>query len=430
MNQAKDSKKPELNTGLWWLRSSGFSLFLVGVLVYQWYSMNHYDPENQLVNDEQITFFLNDNWNSNEGHFDQSSEPLIKLKTGIFIQSLQFLDSSQVHLTGYIWQRYENSADHDEIKPIDGEAGFILPEQVDQAEPREIYRKRFHEGEEVCENVSKRCDVGIDWDEELIGWYFQAALRQPFDYSDYPFDHKTVWVRMWAKDFSKNVVLTPDYKAYDATGKDDIFGIENDIVLGTWEREDTFFDYYLSSYNTNFGIEDHVGKQGFPELRYNFVIKRNYVNAFIVYLLPLFLVATLLFSALLTVSRNDDNSNRHGFSTSGFIGAASALFFVVMIAHIQLREEVGGSNIVYIEYFYILMYGVLVAATANTYLFSVKAVRQGGIIHNPDNIIPKLAYWPVILSCLIVITYFAMVTGNEIDCNDVQFAQAEECLSQ
>ena len=127
---------------------------------------------------------------------------------------------------------------------------------MDQTTPKEIYRKRFLSGTEVCENVLSGCPENQAWDEELIGWYFEASLRQPFNYADYPFDHKTVWVRMWANDFSNNIVLVPDFDSYDATGLDDIFGIENDIVLGTWEREDTFFDYYLSSYTTNFGIQN------------------------------------------------------------------------------------------------------------------------------------------------------------------------------
>jgi hypothetical protein len=127
-----------------------------------------------------------------------------------------------------------------------------------------------------------------------------------------------------------------------------------------------------------------------------------------VYLLPLFLVATLLFAALLTISDDGELSERLGFNTSGFIGSCSALFFVVMLAHIQLREQFAGSSIVYIEYFYILMYALLVAATANTYLFSLRPGRWCGLILYDGNIIVKVAYWPVVLACLILITLGVM----------------------
>ncbi len=373
----------------WWWLSSVVSTVLVIVLISMWVEMNNYDVEpTQLENAQAAEDYLKANWEDRLSSSTTAIEPTTKVKTGIFIQSLQFFNASEVNLSGYIWQRYQDGV-HDELKPAKGEVGFVLPEQVNTGndiEPREVYRDR-------------------EGNEEVIGWYFEATLRQPFDYVDYPFDHKTVWVRMWPKEFSKNIVLVPDFDAYKSTGLNDVFGIEKDIVLGTWVRQNTFFDYKLKSYDTNFGLSHYIGQDNFPELYYNFVIKRKFENAFIVYLLPLFLVASLLFSALLTVSSNDKLSSRFGFSVSGFIGACSALFFVVMLAHIQLREQFPGSPTVYIEYFYILMYALLVAATANTYLFSINSGKWLKLIHYNDNIIAKVAYWPVVLSSLIFITW-------------------------
>ena len=370
----------------WWGLSVVVSSVLIAVLLNLWIQLNEYLVEpTQLVSEQAVDEYLQENWEDLVVAKAGNIEPTLKVKTGIFIQSLKFFNSTEVNLTGYIWQRYEDGL-HDSIKPGSGEVGFILPERVDSGfEPQEAYRLRLPQ-------------------EEIIGWYFEATLRQPFDYATYPFDHKTVWVRLWHKQFSRNIVLVPDFEAYQATGPGDIFGIEEEIVLETWERENTFFDYQLSSYDTDFGITNYVGQQGFPELHYNFIVKRKFENAFIVYLLPLFLVATLLFAALLTISDKAELSERFGFSVSGFIGASSALFFVVMLAHIQLREQFAGSGIVYIEYFYILMYVLLVAATANTYLFSLRPKRGCGLILYEGNILVKIAYWPVVLGCLILIT--------------------------
>ena len=370
----------------WWWLSVVTSTILCVVLVKLWIQMNEFVIEPvQLINEQAINDYLQINWEdrvvARSGHI----EPTRKVETGIFIQSLKFFNSTEVNLTGYIWQRYQNGL-QDDIIPGPGEVGFILPEQVDSSfDPREVYRIRTAY-------------------EELIGWYFEATLRQPFDYATYPFDHKTVWVRIWHRQFSSNIVLVPDFQAYLATGPADIFGIEEAIVLDAWERENTYFDYKLSNYDTDFGITNYIGQQGFPELHYNFVVKRNFENAFIVYLLPLFLVAMLLYAALLTISGSEDLSKRLGFNTSGFIGGCSALFFVVLLAHIQLREQFVGSAIVYIEYFYILMYGLLVAATANTYLFSIRPKRWCGFILYRDNILVKVGYWPVVLGSLILIT--------------------------
>ncbi|MCB1985387.1 MAG: hypothetical protein H6936_12780 [Burkholderiales bacterium] len=376
----------------WWFISAFVSAALMIILTGLWIQMNAYFVEPTKLADEKTTDeYLKNNWESKLKDYGYTDRPTLKVKTGIFIQSLKFFNSSEVDITGYIWQRYQDGI-HDAIKPAPSEVGFVLPEQVNTGNsitPQEVYREKAN-------------------GEEVIGWYFEATIRQPFEYKLYPFDHKTVWVRMWHNLFSENIVLVPDFDAYKSTETDTIFGIEKNIVLGTWIREDTYFDYKHSSYDTNFGISDYIGQMDFPELHYNFVIKRKFQNAFVVYLLPVLLVATLLFGALLTVSREPDLVSKHGFTTSGFIGACSALFFVVMLAHIQLREQFSGSGIVYMEYFYILMYLYLVIAVVSTYVFSMGIAKWLTVIHYRDNLIPKVAYWPVTLAAIILITVMVM----------------------
>lgn len=376
----------------WWMASIVVSIVLAIILVTLWVQVHRYEVEpTQLVNQQAVEDFLESHAVSRMADEDGSEEPPARIRTGLFIQSLEFFNSSEVNLSGYIWQHYVDGV-HDAIKPGPAEAGFVLPEQVNSGsdiEPREVYRIRHG-------------------NEEVIGWYFEATLRQLFDYSRYPFDHKTVWVRLWPRDFSKNIVLVPDFDAYEGTGVEDLFGIDKRIVLGAWDWEDTYFDYQLSDYDTSFGIHDYVGQKGFPELYFNFVIKRKFGNAFIVYLLPLFLVASLLFAAMLTISAKDKLSDRLGFNVSGFIGACSALFFVVLLSHIQLREQFAGTSIVYIEYFYIMMYVMLVAATVNTYLFATRSSILGNVILYEDNIIPKITFWPVVLGSMILLTLVVM----------------------
>ena len=228
-----------MKTSIWWWFSTVVSAVLIFVLIQLWSQMNRYEIDpTQLVDSAAVDSYLMQNWESIDHAGAADDGPLIKIPTGIFIQSLKFFNSTEVNLSGYIWQRYSDGV-HDALKPAPGVAGFILPEQVqsgDDVEPREVYRIR-------------------QGDEEVIGWYFEATLRQPFDYFFYPFDHKTVWVRMWPQQFARNVVLVPDFSAYRATGLSDVFGIENEIVLGAWERENTFFDFKPTCYDTNFGIK-------------------------------------------------------------------------------------------------------------------------------------------------------------------------------
>jgi len=370
-----------------WGRSAIVSAILVAILLILWMQLNEHAVEpTLLVNEESTLELLQEYWEDSAAADLGLIEPPRKIKTGIYIQSLEFFNSSYVNLTGYIWQRYRNGVD-DDLKPAHGEVGFILPDRVNSGfKLQETYRKSVP-------------------GEEVIGWYFEARLRQPFAYATYPFDHKIVSVRMRHKQFSRYIVLVPDFEAYVSTGLHDVFGIDQEVTLSTWRRENTFFDYKITDNDTNFGTTNFIGRHSFPELHYNFVILRKFESALIVNLLPLFLVATLLFVALLTITKKGELADRLGFNVLGFIGVASALFFVVMLAHIQLRKQFAGSGIVYIEYFYILMYLLLVLATANACICSLKPKRRFGMIMYGGNILVKVGYWPFVLACLIAITF-------------------------
>jgi hypothetical protein len=50
---------------------------------------------------------------------------------------------------------------------------------------------------------------------------------------------------MWPKNFLHQWLLFPDFAAYQSTEIEDKFGFDRDIVLGSWEIEETFFDYHL-----------------------------------------------------------------------------------------------------------------------------------------------------------------------------------------
>lgn len=370
----------------WWI-SAGVSSVLCIVLISLWGKMNEYIVKpTQLVEDSSINTYLNENLGSD------SHIPLFEgrsaIKTGIFIQSVQLLNSTEVSLTGYVWQRYLNGI-HDAIKPKSDEVGFHLPEQVNTGsdlQPLEVFRS-------------------LDGDDEVIAWYFKTILRQPFDYSNYPFDHKTIQMRIWPKNFL-NTFLIPDWEAYSVASFKDVHSMEKDIVLSEWEQKNTYFDYQLSHYDVNFSTGNYIKPIGIPELNFNLVIKRKFETAFIAYIAPLLFVASLLFLALLTVSKKENRPSKLSLNTTGFIGFTLVLFVAVMLAHIQLREGFSGTGIVYIEYFYLLMYCMIVLIAANAYLFYNGESSRFSVIFYNDNLFPKVAYWPLIFGSLNLITFF------------------------
>lgn len=362
-----------------WQISLLITVLLAAVVGFQWWRVHvGYQPAlEQLVSPADTTAYLKEH-----GFLDgEDARPPILIPTGVFVQSLVFRTPNDVHLTGYIWQRYDDDL------PDDLSRGVVFPESVrgDAGERTEIaYRKR-----------------GDGY--EIIGWHFDITLRQWFDYDDYPIDHKTVWLRLWHPDFTHRVILVPDLASYAATGIGDTFGIEPGIVLDGWSIVDTFFAYRGVQYDTGFGVHDRPGSLVFPELHFNAVLERQFLDPFVIHMVPLFVVVALLFSMLMTVTVDSDKAKRFGFTTLSMVGACSGLFFLVLLGHIQLRQRFTGYGIVYVESFYLLIYILILLVAVFSFSTTHGLPRRLRFLHRNDGDIVKLAFWPVTFGALAVI---------------------------
>ena len=107
----------QLRQTTWWWLSAAVSALLTLVLIYLWMQMNDYAVvTTQLVGERATNEYL-ESWREHHPAGPAlNAEPPIKIKTGVFIQSLKFFNSTEVNLTGYIWQRYQDGI-HDPIKP-------------------------------------------------------------------------------------------------------------------------------------------------------------------------------------------------------------------------------------------------------------------------------------------------------------------------
>ncbi len=374
-----------MNTGRWWMAVALICLTVIGVT--WWQAVHRYAPaEGQLADAAAVRDFLD-----TAPAKSPADQPRIEVPTGVFVQSLRFENASDVHVTGYIWQTYdtvEHAALLDAMGRFRDQPGVVLPEQVAGGDSplTEAYRRKT--GTRLT-----------------IGWAVDVVVRQPFDYARYPLDRQHVWLRMWHRAFDRDVVLVPDLRAYDQTEPARSFGLDAELVPGGWRVKETYFRYVKHDYDTDFGIPDYVGQRGFPELYFEVVMGRQFINAFIIHLVPLFVVIVLLFSVIMTVTADEEQAGIFGFSTSGALGTSAALFFVVVVAHVQLRESLASPVVVYLEWFYLITYVAILLVSIDIYLFTAGRGRGAMLpFFRNDNLLGKLTFLPAVMISLAVVT--------------------------
>ncbi|MBD3671904.1 MAG: hypothetical protein HUJ26_00125 [Planctomycetaceae bacterium] len=315
-----------------------------------------------------------------EDHLEISSIP-----TGVHLQSIQFLEAYNVKLTGYIWQSYSDDLPEWMVPTDDGEPGFVLPE----AEELEIQKALNHRYE----------------DREVFVWYFETVLRQSFQFDRYPFDQLNVWLRLWPRHFDRAVVLTPDLDSYYTLDPTQLPGIEhNDFVLEGWHLNENYFSYRTNRYSSDFGMHSlrQVDQVGYPELYFNVTMRRNPLTPFIANVIPQLVVALLLFSVALTIRTDETKSQLMGFNTNTVLGFNAALFFVVIIGHVSLRENLGAEGITYLEWLYFISYLAILGVTVNALMAG--ALRDHFLVRYGDNLLIRQTYWPLYMGSLFLIS--------------------------
>ena len=302
-------------------------------------------------------------------------KPPVIVRTGILVRSLAFLSPKEVFVTGVLWQKFHDDR-HAGIP-----RGVDLPDAVD-ADLHEAYRRRHGAV-------------------ETVGWRFQTTLRQVMDVSRYPLDHDNVSIRLLPKGYDSRVILVPDLASYTRLTPGARPGLEEVLELSGWDITGSFFDYKYASYNTDLGIPDYEGEESLPELHFNVELKRKLLDAAIANGIPLLVVLVLLFAILLTRTTDQNESKLFGFNPSGVVRICAALFFVVLLAHIQLRNALQAQEIVFLEYSYFAVYLALLLTALHTFLFFKSGV-EFHLVEYREGLIVKLAYWPLLLGLQLV----------------------------
>jgi len=312
------------------------------------------------------------------------------VETGVYLQSIEFDGANNVQISAYVWQHYLKGS-HKGIG-----RGFVLPE-ADTPHIEEVYRDLLDPSDPGCaiEEVNLRdCD-------EVVGWYVSATLRQEFDYSLFPLDSQQVWLRMWHKSFRDNVILTPYFESYAYLNPKLLPGVQHGFVLPGWNIEESWFSLNNLVFDTNFGDSRVQGLQHKSELYYNINIRRQFLGPFVSTLIPVVVIAMLMYLLVLISTKSSKASEWLGFTANDVVLGLSALFFVAAINHSELRKSLQSSDIMYFEYFYLVIYVMLLyVAVSSVYIAKNEAVEGAD-----ENFMEKFLYWPVLSMALFLITF-------------------------
>ncbi len=307
--------------------------------------------------------------------------PRILIPTGVFIQSIKFDSAFDPVVSGYVWQVYGPDV------PQDVTRGFILPDG-DDIQSAEAYRETRGGA-------------------QVIGWSFQATLRQEFLYNNYPFDRHYLWVRVDPADVSHNIMLTPDFPSYSTLRPTDLPGVQPKLILEDWQVRQAFFSYHTNLYNTNLGVGDLARLSRQPELYYSVGLSRHILGAFITYIIPPLVALIMLFGVLILTTRRQTLRDSAGWSSTNVLAYTAALFFVIIVSHVNLRQQVSANGVLYLGWFYILTYLAILLVSINAVVFILASERQ--LIQREDNLVSKLLYWPVFSFALLVITVVVFI---------------------
>lgn len=299
---------------------------------------------------------------------------LLFVPTGVFVKSIAFTSGNDVDVTGYVWQRYTHGV-HDRLEP-----GFSLPE-AESPEITVAYQK-------------------VTEEETLIGWYFVAKLRQEFNYDRFPLDEQEVWLRLRHKDLDEHVVLVPDLSSYSHMDPRSRPGVETDLLLPGWRIKSSYFNYREHEYSTNFGMAEF--EASIAELHFNVDLQREFLSPFVSRIIPLFVVAAMLFAMVLVSSMVEATTQELLGSAMQTVLGCAALFFVLIFEHISLRETLPSPRILYFEYFYFTAYTALMVVSLNSILLASGTGLW--VIEHRDNLVPKMAFWPAFLAILFLAT--------------------------
>lgn len=324
---------------------------------------------NQSILDKQVSDF-------DQALFQRAQRHYHKVPTGLFIESYE-MAAFEVSLIGRLWMKYPRDL-YDAAPPA-----FYLPD-VSALEPRGL----------VSEIISE-VDTG---EHILVTWRFRVTLEQDFSYQQYPFEQNEISMVMLYPDTSKHILLVPDLDSYNILDPSVRPGLNQSLTVPSSRAVASFFSFKTIDYPTTFGVDAAV--QSHPAMKFSIVEKRVFLSPFIANIIPVLIVAFIMF-IVLYISSTQSNE-RSGLTTMNIVQSSAGLLFILVLAHVNERNRIETPDIAYIEWFYFSMY-VFITLQLLALAMLIEG-RQWRVFTYRDNLALKLAFWPLILTTWLGIT--------------------------
>lgn len=353
-----------------WQCSISVTLILVLAILFLWKVSNdlYYRDTSGAITNKTIL----DNYITEYDHSAKLKglESTIKIPTSITVDSVEFLNSYNIQLTGHIMQRY----------PKDSESlqGIKFNNSFDSKISK------------TSEKVSNRYNI--------ITWSFQVKIRERFDYTHYPFNHGNIWLEVSPITQKQNILMIPDFSYYNSlTDINSANGIDEKLIIPGWDIRGSYFNYHNDSSRMLNKINSYETID-IPALTFNILIGANLSDAIITTIIPPVVIILILFITLLIISKRKNRFIE--FKVASILGSSSGMLFTIVFTHVSLRNKLT-ANIMYIEYFYLLMYIAVLIIPITAFLFATHKYRW---INYGNNLLLKLLFLPLVTAIFLIIS--------------------------
>ncbi|MEG8182522.1 hypothetical protein GZH49_29050 [Nocardia terpenica] len=354
---------------LLWVVSLGLSLLFTAGIVVEWHGAGRHDVADTVVGtvvtrEREVDPVV--------AQYFPDGNPVVRIPTGVMLNSIEFVNAYNVKVAGYLWQRRIPRL------PDDVGHGVIFPEAEEQraaAKPTTVFKV---------------------FNYTIESYAFNVTLRQTFDYRNYPLDHQDVWLRMRSADVQNPIQLVPDFLGYPAWRPDRLQGLDPSFVLGDWQPDYTAF----SMLHRDSGLSANIAGFRGADLYFNLGVDRNLAGPLIGRIVPVLLLALLLFLSLFVITTDPDRRTISGFTAFAIIGFAVSTVLVVAVNDNAARTETGSTGIAYIECWYFALYLLTLLVALNATLLITGGLRR--LVTWRENLLPKLLFWPLFTGVMYV----------------------------